>query len=436
MFEVPILSTFRIKFVWYNRIHTSSLGTLTLSKNNAINVSDLIDDINAALNTSILVSEIDDFVLPLPDTLGKVSFQLLFNNTSFRYYSSPKTVIRLPDTERFITKETLGLGKVDNTSDLSKPVSLAELQLISDTRTSIEQYVLSHPGNDSHTPIVTPGVGIPQGESIRYADLLIPNASVITGMKPAVGTTLLDVVFPPGQWIAQGKAWNFAGLTINLPDNTVCYLDGNLLTGEMALVSGNPANIDPPLSVGFIRVLQVVTQNGSVTDSFGFDYEGLVFKEDLIIVARLRQDALINNLSAQIQNIINNPQGTSINAGVVAAGIVLTPVSFSSLNIVSLLTGTVSAIGTSPHLCWLTVNWGIEIPAGNNGFYVSFNAPTGYRIVTIVPNYNTFNNGSPSLVMSVVLNASQVQLGFYGFESSSVVRSLYFQCTLTVSNQF
>ena len=141
LIEQPDLGLFNPKHVWYNRIHTSRLGALTLSKGTAFTVKDLLVQINASLNTIISPDELNDFVLPPPDADGKVTFSLLFNDSSFRYYSGPEVVIKSILSDPSISKESLGLGQVNNTSDVDKPMSTAQLLAAASERIIIESYV-------------------------------------------------------------------------------------------------------------------------------------------------------------------------------------------------------------------------------------------------------------------------------------------------------
>lgn len=139
--EQPDLGLFNPKHVWYNRIHTNRLGTLTLSKGTAFTVKDLLIQINASLNTTIKADELSDFVLPTPDINGNVTFSLLFNDSSFRYYSGPEVIIKSILNNAPVSKESLGLGNVDDTSDKDKPMSTAQLLAAASERVIIENYV-------------------------------------------------------------------------------------------------------------------------------------------------------------------------------------------------------------------------------------------------------------------------------------------------------
>ena len=138
--EVPNLGIFNPKEVWYNRIHTSRIGVINIFKGTSINVSDALDQINARLNTSITKSELEDFVLPPADTNDNVNIVLLFNNSSARYYSGDEVTLK-PTGGIDVTKKSIGLGNVDNTSDLNKPLSTAQLASMATAKALMEVYV-------------------------------------------------------------------------------------------------------------------------------------------------------------------------------------------------------------------------------------------------------------------------------------------------------
>lgn len=139
--ELPDFGLFNPRLVQYNRIHTSRLGSLLLYKGNSFKISELITQINAKLNTTILATELEDFMLPAADANGNVSVTLLFNDTSFRYYSGQEITVKDFSSDGLVTKESLGLDRVDNTADYEKPMSIPQLAAAAAAKVSIEDYV-------------------------------------------------------------------------------------------------------------------------------------------------------------------------------------------------------------------------------------------------------------------------------------------------------
>lgn len=114
---------FSMRTVYYNRIHTSDLGSLVLPKGSATLVSDLIDAINLALSTSLSSFEIIDAQLPNPDGAGNVTFNLTFFDSSMQYYSGEKII---PAT-------------VVSPDGVSQPVATAIAQAVA----TVEQFVVT-----------------------------------------------------------------------------------------------------------------------------------------------------------------------------------------------------------------------------------------------------------------------------------------------------
>jgi hypothetical protein len=72
--------------IFYNRISSSDLGEITLNKDNAKTVRDIIGAINVFLGTYIEPSIVADKELSLPNGSGVVKFMLEFIEDTFQYY--------------------------------------------------------------------------------------------------------------------------------------------------------------------------------------------------------------------------------------------------------------------------------------------------------------------------------------------------------------
>ena len=123
---------FSSRVVYYNRIHTSALSPLVIPKGSAVNVSDLLDAINAVYQTKILFTEIVDSVLPPADVSGNVTINLVFPEGTIQYYSGDITTLSTVNVFG-ITKADIGLALVDNTPDTGKPVSTPVLSFINNS---------------------------------------------------------------------------------------------------------------------------------------------------------------------------------------------------------------------------------------------------------------------------------------------------------------
>lgn len=119
-------------YLSYNRVHVSDLGAVRVLVGGHSFVSDVLDQINTQFNTNITNLDIENSALPDPDVDGKATIHLVFQPSSIRYYSGTRIklkseVVSIPN----ITKYSVGLGNVDNTTDTDKPVSTA--QAVADT---------------------------------------------------------------------------------------------------------------------------------------------------------------------------------------------------------------------------------------------------------------------------------------------------------------
>ena len=134
--------------VFYNRIHTSALGTITAQKGNNTLVSEVLAQINSQFGIRIGIQDIVDEALPAADTNGNVSFTLNFSANSLQFYSGPIITLAgdIPPVVT-ITKTDIGLGNVDNTADIVKPVSTPQEQAIANAIAIAESYALQEISN-------------------------------------------------------------------------------------------------------------------------------------------------------------------------------------------------------------------------------------------------------------------------------------------------
>lgn len=120
---------FNLRTVYYNRIHTSTLSPIVIQKGSAVYVSDLLDVINSIFQTKILATELFDTMLPSPDGSGNVNINLVFPEGIIQYYSGSPVILTTPNLI-VITAADIGLGNVDNTRDLQKPISIPTLAVV------------------------------------------------------------------------------------------------------------------------------------------------------------------------------------------------------------------------------------------------------------------------------------------------------------------
>lgn len=118
--------------VSFNRINAADLGTINVTVTGKSLISDVLDQINSLTSSNISITDIVDGPLPVGDSNGKAIITLVFQPNSTLYYSGPRiTLASEVTTVPGVTKASVGLSLVDNTSDVSKPVSTQ--QAIADT---------------------------------------------------------------------------------------------------------------------------------------------------------------------------------------------------------------------------------------------------------------------------------------------------------------
>lgn len=110
--------------VSFNRVNTSDLGLVNVTVTGKSLISDVLDQVNLLTNSNITINDIVDGPLPAGDSNGKANIDLVFKPSSMLYYSGPRiTLASEVTTIPGVTKASVGLSLVDNTSDINKPVS-------------------------------------------------------------------------------------------------------------------------------------------------------------------------------------------------------------------------------------------------------------------------------------------------------------------------
>lgn len=75
-----------VQEVWYNRIHGSALGVISVTKGSAVSIYTLLTAINNAAGILLTSDDVYDATLPAPDAQGKVNVTLNFKPTSLLFY--------------------------------------------------------------------------------------------------------------------------------------------------------------------------------------------------------------------------------------------------------------------------------------------------------------------------------------------------------------
>lgn len=113
--------------VSFNRVNVFDLGVINVVVTGNVLISDALSQINQITNSNITAEDIEDGLLPAGDANGRANINLIFKPSSSLYYSGPRiTLASEVTTIPGITKASIGLSLVDNTSDINKPVSIQQ----------------------------------------------------------------------------------------------------------------------------------------------------------------------------------------------------------------------------------------------------------------------------------------------------------------------
>lgn len=134
--------------VTYNRIHVSELGSIILPKGSATLVSQLLPQINNLLSLALSIEDITDAQLPVADSGGNVNILLDFHPWHLQFYSGSRVIandVVLPTG--YLTKQSVGLPNVDDTSDADKPISVPVAQALQGVLVAAQNYARNQIAN-------------------------------------------------------------------------------------------------------------------------------------------------------------------------------------------------------------------------------------------------------------------------------------------------
>lgn len=210
--------------IYYNRMHISVLGDISIFKNGASLISEVIPYINSTYGIYLSPTDYIDGPLPVANGNDQVSVNLTISPTCIQFYGGTKIVLALPDNIQ-VDKAHVGLSNVDNTADLSKPVSAAQAQANTDTLLAANVYT------DSATAAAIQHVTLAIAASAQT--LTDKEAADIVAVK-AFASALVDssaatILSAANNSVAAAIA------TINLPDSS--YDPALILTQAASLAS-------------------------------------------------------------------------------------------------------------------------------------------------------------------------------------------------------
>jgi hypothetical protein len=127
-----------VKTIYYNRVHLSELGAVTIEKGSAINLVDLLPSINTKYGVYIKPSDVVDYRLPSVGTSQDIVVTLDFTSTSVVFYSSEQMTLEGSSLDPEFILDTMLSGSTKR--DLSNSLLGSNLSVVDSFTLGIDIY--------------------------------------------------------------------------------------------------------------------------------------------------------------------------------------------------------------------------------------------------------------------------------------------------------